>query len=326
MYIKIKHIKKILLISACIFFAGFNYLTYVKAEDSTAGQASCDKAIDPDCDGLTNAEEQLYGTNASNGDSDNDGYSDGVEVKSGYDPMKPAPGDRVTNSIAETDSQSSTSASESLTSNFANELQSFVASKNGQPISNSDLNDFVTRTMSDKLGQAVTIDSLPEIDSSQIKILKQPYANLSKEERATKKFTDAEKYFTKLQYILLSNAPGVILTSTDLEAFNENFKNQLISISNPNTNLEYFVDLGNRLELFTNQTNDVEVPETMFELHIKFLRITKGLSLTFQGFSYINDSDPIERMAICTKISAYTNLYSDFLTTDLQNYSSKLEE
>jgi len=69
----------------------------VKADsNSTTDNTNiCDKSIDSDCDGLTNAEEKLYGTDPNNPDTDGDGYSDGVEVKSGYDPLKPAPGDKI---------------------------------------------------------------------------------------------------------------------------------------------------------------------------------------------------------------------------------------
>jgi hypothetical protein len=41
---------------------------------------------DADADGLSREEEVLYGTDAHNPDSDGDGYSDGDEVESGYNP------------------------------------------------------------------------------------------------------------------------------------------------------------------------------------------------------------------------------------------------
>ena len=44
---------------------------------------------DFDHDGLTNAQEQLYGTDPQNPDSDNDGYLDGEEVANGYNPLGP---------------------------------------------------------------------------------------------------------------------------------------------------------------------------------------------------------------------------------------------
>lgn len=46
-------------------------------------------APDSDADGLSDAEEALFGTNANNTDSDADGYSDGSEVMNGYDPAIP---------------------------------------------------------------------------------------------------------------------------------------------------------------------------------------------------------------------------------------------
>lgn len=41
---------------------------------------------DPDADGLTNVQEEQYGTDPNDSDSDDDGFSDGDEVRNGYDP------------------------------------------------------------------------------------------------------------------------------------------------------------------------------------------------------------------------------------------------
>lgn len=48
-----------------------------------------DLTIDSDKDGLTNLQEVGYQTNISNSDSDGDGFNDGDEVKSGYNPAGP---------------------------------------------------------------------------------------------------------------------------------------------------------------------------------------------------------------------------------------------
>lgn len=45
--------------------------------------------IDDDNDGLSNAKEEIYGTDPKNPDTDSDGYQDGQEVKKGYDPAAP---------------------------------------------------------------------------------------------------------------------------------------------------------------------------------------------------------------------------------------------
>jgi hypothetical protein len=49
---------------------------------------------DHDYDGLADWEEELYGTDPNNPDTDGDGYLDGEEVASGYDPTKRAPNDK----------------------------------------------------------------------------------------------------------------------------------------------------------------------------------------------------------------------------------------
>ncbi len=44
-------------------------------------------ADDPDADGITNAEERLYGTDPNKADTDADTFTDGEEVKNGYNPL-----------------------------------------------------------------------------------------------------------------------------------------------------------------------------------------------------------------------------------------------
>lgn len=51
--------------------------------------------IDMDNDGLTDEQEKAYGTNPSEQDTDRDGFKDGEEITNGYDPLKPAPGDKI---------------------------------------------------------------------------------------------------------------------------------------------------------------------------------------------------------------------------------------
>lgn len=48
---------------------------------------SADDTADPDGDNLTNAEERFYGTDPQKADTDGDGYKDGEEVRSGYNPL-----------------------------------------------------------------------------------------------------------------------------------------------------------------------------------------------------------------------------------------------
>lgn len=52
---------------------------------------------DPDHDGLTNAEETVWGTDPLNPDTDGDGFKDGEEVASGRNPLVPGPNDLLGN-------------------------------------------------------------------------------------------------------------------------------------------------------------------------------------------------------------------------------------
>jgi len=47
---------------------------------------------DKDSDGLSDAKEAIYGTNAAQNDTDGDGYKDGEEVTAGFDPTTPGQG------------------------------------------------------------------------------------------------------------------------------------------------------------------------------------------------------------------------------------------
>ena len=61
------------------------------------GTTSVDPLGDPDNDGLTNAQESLWGTNPNNPDTDKDGYNDGKEVANCHNPLVPAPNDKLEN-------------------------------------------------------------------------------------------------------------------------------------------------------------------------------------------------------------------------------------
>jgi len=55
----------------------------------TGGTGPAPSARDSDGDGLTDAEEEFYGTDPNNADTDGDGFSDYVEIISGTDPLDP---------------------------------------------------------------------------------------------------------------------------------------------------------------------------------------------------------------------------------------------
>jgi hypothetical protein len=53
----------------------------------TGGIGEDPGASDADADGLSDAQEAVYGTDPNNPDTDSDGYTDGAEVEKGYNPL-----------------------------------------------------------------------------------------------------------------------------------------------------------------------------------------------------------------------------------------------
>jgi len=121
-----------------------------------------------------------------------------------------------------------------------------------------------------------------------------------------------------MAYLLENNSPTQIASAADFSAFRDTFLSHLSDLSGSNEEMEYFSDLGNRLEAFSNQAMDVEVPETMVDLHIKFLRIVKGI-LTLKDCP-LNPNDPMGKMLLIQKANAYINLVGNFFQNDFQNY------
>lgn len=62
---------------------------------NTGGQQVVDPTGDSDADGLTNADEKLWGTNPNAQDTDNDGFKDGEEVAANHNPTIPSPNDKL---------------------------------------------------------------------------------------------------------------------------------------------------------------------------------------------------------------------------------------
>lgn len=318
MYIKIKRIKQTFLILGCLFLAGFNYFTYVIAADSANNSTTCNKTVDADCDGLTDAEEKLYKTNSSNSDTDGDGYSDGVEVKSGYDPTKKAPGDKVSVLSSQTTSPEDAIDNASTTNTFSQDLQDFISSKGDKPITNADINDFVSTNLAAKTGDQITVDTLPEIDVSSIKVLDQDYTLLSADEKKKQIQADSSEYFNTLIYLLISNSPETITSKEDLTTFSQDFTEHVSSLSSTSPDYDYFSDLGNRLDIFLNQLQDITVPETIIPIHTKMIRIIKGF-LQLRETS-TSSNDPVSKMALLSKIQTLTKISTDFIGNDVANY------
>lgn len=295
--------QKLSIIITAVFITGFGYFVY-------ANQAF-DKNIfnDSDQDGLSDEEENAYGTNSSNRDTDGDGYSDGAEVKSGYDPIKPAPGDRLENftnnqkwKVDAIDAKSPNS--------FDSELFSFLNQKGQEDVSMDELRDFVAGSIGSEIALAEKNAALTEEEIKSIKIKKQDYSKLPENERKEKEKRDAIEYVGQITEILLRNAPMEFSSMEDFKTAYQVFLSELDKLNLEKSDYEYFRNLGEKLALANEQIKMVEVPEGWLELHIRFLGIVKGF-LSLRDFS-LPMEDSTGKLVIISRAMSIGDIFADF--------------
>lgn len=131
---------------------------------------------DSDYDGLSDNLESVYGTNYMDADSDGDGYLDGEEVLSGYDPMKPSPGDQLDSKYAIMPRPAAGSMKDlNFTNDLVNKLTEKITSSEIQPQKIGDLTTVanpasVEESMEAAVRRSYNEFSLPDISADQLNI------------------------------------------------------------------------------------------------------------------------------------------------------------
>lgn len=264
---------------------------------------------DADQDGLSNDEEKLYGTNPSVKDTDGDGYSDGVEVESGYDPLKPAPGDKIIRESTADQSVVKQDGSENLTQKVSGEIVNILKSKDqsGKEISLEDVNASVEKLTSGSAEEIV----LPEIDIKDIKIKKLP-KNLKEKDRLERERADALEYLTVVAYLMANNSPSTFTTGGDLQ-------NMLISLSDDTVsgllsgNMEYADQLSARGEKMLEELQNIAVPEKMLDIHIKALQMAE-YAIQLKGKLKPSQDDPLGQIAVLSQVQGLFGSVAQLVT------------
>ncbi len=260
---------------------------------------------DTDQDGLSTEEEKAYGTDPSNNDTDGDSYSDGVEIESGYDPLKPAPGDRIVPDIAPAEGAVANGVAETgvetvnLTEIATEELANIVSEKQdaNQELTNEDLNQAVANV----LEQANQEVELPEVDVDSLKI-KEVSKKLDDEEKAAQAKEDTVEYLTTVSYIILSNSPSPIRSDKELVGFTERAAQEAV-LSIATGNYSMVDSLETKSQAVLKEIESVEVPENMVDTHLKAVQIVKFLGSMSGKLKSVNlSNDPIGQMAELAKV------------------------
>jgi hypothetical protein len=288
----------------------FSSALYVVADEATSTDVVA--FDDSDTDGLSDEEEKIYGTDPEVADTDGDGYSDGVEIEGGFDPLKPAPGDRVT--PEEVSDQASETGAEgkdvvNLTEQASEELASLVSEKKeGEEITSEDLNTVLANVMA--AGQDDVV--LPEVDTTTLK-LKKLSSKLSEDEREEQNRQDVIEYLTLTSYILISNAPVQIRDTQALKGFTMDAGKQMI-VGLLSGNYSYLDTIEERGQKALDEVSGVEVPESMMDTHVKTLKMLTFASNLKQSIkASVSPEDPLGQMYMFSKVQGFLMTLDGFM-------------
>ncbi|HHH12498.1 MAG TPA: hypothetical protein ENJ77_01325 [Candidatus Moranbacteria bacterium] len=250
-------------------------------------------AADYDQDGLSNDEERLYGTDPYTYDTDGDSYGDGIEVRSGYDPLVPAEeGDRILErKIVDESGQLRTN----LTDKFATEVAGVAA----EALSgDGEINlTQVGEDLADMTQAELDFSDLPEVDLKEIQIKKQDYEDLDEKERREKIKQDAAEYVAAVGYIVSTYSPkGDISDPANAESLAGEVMSKVEALIIDPTDVSYFKKMAERGQKALVDLEEVEVPETLLEEHLKMLQITKAAIALGVDFKADPD-DPVATIA-----------------------------
>jgi hypothetical protein len=301
---KIKNIKLTLLVLACLIVASYAFLSLAEENSSTENNIF----IDSDQDGLSDAEEKVYGTNAQNPDSDGDGYSDGVEVKSGFNPLKAAPEDRTDFlKISESTPLIKEKNDNNLTDKMAQIMADSINNSNNGEMSLNGIQAIVDEALAGE-----TDISFPKIDLAEIKIKKQNYSTLPKEKQLLKRKEDFSKYAAAISYVLASNSPSPITSGNDVaSSFQALFKNIATAITAQD--FSSVEALGKNAEKTLGQMKNIEVPFELVDLHIKGLQFVQYSVLLQSSIISEESDDPVGYISNLAKLSGLAEAFEGFV-------------
>ncbi len=291
----------------------------VQAESSTSSK---NIFVDSDQDNLSADEEKLYGTNPDKADTDGDGYSDGVEIESGYNPLMPAPGDRIIEGAEE--KKQTTSETKSNEKNLTNEISQQISGvlstidSDNKEVTFDQINGAVEEALSSQSSEV----TLPEVDVKSIKIKKAPSSSLKEKERKSQERKDILEYLTTLSYLVAENSPAQFSNEDELGGVLSNVSNQAI-LTLASGNKDFTNTLAERGQKILDSTQKLEVPEAMLDIHIKALKM--GLyAVSLKDQVNPGSDDPLGQVATLSRLQGLLGVTTQF-TEEVQGALKKYE-
>ncbi len=230
---------------------------------------------DPDHDGLTNAEEMIWGTDPFNPDTDGDGFKDGEEVASGHNPLVKGPNDLLPTTYTSPTNNITEKTSALMTSGL---YAGVLSKKTDAATYNNALSDIT---------DSVVADSNKALDPSSIPV--GPAISSSDSKAAQQKYVDAigAIIFNDLWGQLI-NEPRVI--TMKFVNFNGDDRQNVADTQ------QYFNAKATYYQGVLAKLNAVAVPSSWLNIHQKLLTGLQTLVVNHQALGHIG-TDPMKGIA-----------------------------
>jgi len=269
---------------------------------------------DNDGDGLTNQEEKALGTDPQKEDSDGDGYSDGVEVESGYNPLKPAPGDKLIVEEEIVDQRKNKGEGKNLTETFLENLQETktkeldyiesisdreVFEKEEIPDDISITEEDVQKLVNDTLEEADVDEGVVLIGEEDLKLLPEIEEEDNEKKREIER-DQVEEYVMSLGFVAGQHSPFSV--SASQEEVTTDTQDLILGITDELQGGNFSGLLGYKgdAESVFEQVGDIEAPFVMKEIHQRGLSGMK-YALKQDESAVLDQDDPMAMIVLLGK-------------------------
>jgi hypothetical protein len=312
-----------------IIFMGLLSVAFILFNFVGADEGVMSYFQDRDGDGLSDTEEKALGTDWQNEDTDGDGYTDGVEVRGGFNPLIPAPGDRFTEEekalVLET--KGIKKERRNLTQEFIEKLKSRkgvaintfqeASGETGlvtnltdiQKLKNTSLTQEDIDELTKETLEGVEVnDEVKLIEESEFKILPKVTAKSDKKKKATIK-KEIEEYLAVTGFIMVNSLPFAVDENTDfnekLDKFMTGVGEDIVTGSETETK-----NSKSKLRKSFEELKDVEVPFVLKDVHIRAVSLIKYLLEQDESVVF-NKNDPIAMGLMIGKLQSVMNQMQD---------------
>ena len=312
----------------------FVILAFAWIQFSSADENSLNYFEDLDKDGLNNQEEEALGTDPNNADTDGDGYSDGVELESGFDPLvKNEGGEKENTTTFITNSDEIIGSAEDVAPETTNvqgeelnatevfienikELKEEELELLNQASVDEEILETIEATgddskysLTEEEVQAIVEKTIQEVSlGEELEVISEEELNIQEEvtekndQTLEEEKKDVEEYFVQVGYIMFEEAPFLFQDSGNVMGITTAL------IAGVGSDIEggdasNITDLKGKSGAIYEKVKDLEVPYVLKDVHKMGLSLQKYM--LGQDEEIVTDKDdPVALTSILGKVQA----------------------